>query len=279
MAIITISRGSMSGGMAFAECLAKTLNYPSLAREVLVQAAAKLDVPEDKLRGKIEKTGRFWERMTSDRRIYLIALQSALADACVDGNLVYHGHAGHLLLKDLPNVLRIRLIAPMPARIQEVMKRQELDYGAALDYIRLVDQERIRWTKFVYGLDWSDPKNYDIVINLGNVEINTACAMVAAVVKLPAYATTEEVKKKLRDFALSCRIRVVLAGNPKWRSVEFGVRADDGKVEVFGEVATSGVLIRQAGPSEEEIKSITKAVEGVKEVGVNLRKFPEFAEP
>ncbi len=269
----------MSGGMAFAECLAKTLGYPSLAREVLVQAAGKLGVSEEKLRGKIEKRGRFWERLTSDRRIYLIALQSALADACVEGSLVYHGHAGHLLLKDLPGVLRVRLIAPMSTRIHEVMERQNLNYGAAMDYIRMVDQERIRWTKFVYGLDWRDPKNYDIVINLGNIAIATACAMVAAAVKLPAYAPTEEVKKRWRDFALGCRIRVALAGNPKWRSVEFGVRADDGKVEVFGEVATSGVLIRQAGPNEEEIRSIAKAVEGVKEVAVNLRRFPEFAEP
>ena len=279
MAIITISRGSMSGGMAFAECLAKTLGYPSLAREVLVQAAGKLGVSEEKLRGKIEKSARFWERMTSDRRIYVIALQSALADACVDGNLVYHGHAGHLLLKDLPNVLRVRLIAPIPARIREVMDRQGLNYGAAMDYIRLVDQERIRWTKFVYGLDWRDPKNYDIVINLGNIAIDTACAMVAAIVKLPAYATTEEVKKRLRDYALACKIRVALAANSKWRTIDFNVQADSGKVEVFGEVATSGVLIRQSGPSEEEIRSIAKAVEGVKEVVVNLRRFPEFAEP
>jgi cytidylate kinase len=269
----------MSGGMAFAECLAKTLGYPSLAREVLVQAAGKLGVSEEKLRGKIERSARFWERMTSDRRIYVIALQSALADACVDGNLVYHGHAGHLLLKDLPNVLRVRLIAPIPARIREVMDRQGLNYGAAMDYIRLVDQERVRWTKFVYGLDWRDPKNYDIVINLGNIAIGTACAMVAAIVKLPAYATTEEVKKRLRDYALACKIRVALAANSKWRAINFNVRADSGKVEVFGEVATSGVLIRQSGPSEEEIRSIAKAVEGVKEVVVNLRRFPEFAEP
>jgi cytidylate kinase len=279
MAIITISRGSMSGGMAFAECLAKTLGYPSLAREVLVQAAGKLGVTEEKLRGKIEKSARFWERVTSDRRIYIIALQSALADACVEGNLVYHGHAGHLLLKDLPNVLRVRLISPMSARIQEVMRRQGLNYGSARDYIRLVDEERVRWTKFVYGLDWRDPSNYDLVINLGNISIETACALVAAVVRLPAYATTEEVKKQLRDYALACRIRVALASNSKWRTIKFEVKADDGNVEVFGEVATSGVLIRQAGPSEDEVQMIAKTVKGVKEVIVNLRRFPEFAEP
>lgn len=269
----------MSGGTAFAECLSNTLGYPSLAREVLVKAAGKLGVPEEKLRGKIEKSMGFWERMTSDRRIYLIALQSALADAAVNGDLVYHGHAGHLLLKNVPNVLRVRLIAPMPNRIREVMERQGLNYGAAKNYIRMVDEERVRWTKFIYGLDWRDPDNYDIVINLGNISIETACAMVAATVKLPPYVATEKVRKELRDFALACRVKVALAENSKSAAVKFEVRADDGRVEVFGEVATSGVLIRQAGPSEEEVSLIAKTVEGVKEVAVDLRRFPEFSEP
>ena len=279
MAIITISRGSMSGGTAFAECLATTLGYPTLAREVLVKAAATLGVSEEKLRGKIEKSARFWERMTSDRRIYHVALQSALADAALNGDLVYHGHAGHLLLKDFPNVLRIRLIAPMSTRIRAVMERQGLEFGAAKDYIRLVDEERVRWTKFIYGLDWRDPNNYDIVINLGQISIQTACAMVAATVKLPPYVTTEEVRKKLSDFALAYRIKVALAANSKSGAVKFEVRADNGSVEVFGEIATTGVLIRRAGPSEEDVRLIAKTVEGVKKVTVSLRRFPEFPEP
>jgi len=269
----------MSGGMAFAECLSKSLGYPSLGREVLVKAAEKLGVSEEKLRGKVERSPGFWERMTSDRRIYLVAAQSALADAAVNGDLVYHGHAGHLLLKDVPNVLRVRLIAPMSMRIREAMERQGLDYRAARNYIRTVDEERLRWTKFVYGLDWRDPKNYDIVLNLESITIPTACAMIAAVVQLPIYATTDEVRKKLRDFALACRVKVALTANSKWGSISFDVKADDGRVEVFGEVPTSGVLVRQAGPDIGEIELIAKTVTGVKEVVVNLRRFPEFAEP
>ncbi len=277
MAIITISRGSMSGGMEFAECLAKTLAYPSLAREILVQAAAKLNVPEAMLRGKIERSAGFWERMTSDRRVYLVALQSALADACVSGDLVYHGHAGHLLLKNIPNVLRVRLIAPMASRIQAEMQRKHLDFESARDSIRTSDQERVRWTKFVYGVDWRDPRNYDFVINLRNVTIPTACAMISEVVRLPAYATTEAVKKKLRDFALACRVKVALASNKEWRAVNFDVRADDGNVQVFGEMA-GGVLVRQAGPGDRDIELTAKTVEGVNAVKVDLHRFPEFGD-
>lgn len=269
----------MSGGVALAERLAKTLGYPSLAREILVNAAGKLGVPEEKLRGKIERSEGFWERMTSDRRIYLLALQSALADAAVGGDLVYHGHAGHLLLRGLPSVLRARLIAPMPSRIRTVMERQGLTFAAARDYIRLVDEERVGWTKFIYGLDWRDPGNYDLVINFRNVSIEAACTMVGAVVKSPRYAVTEEVRKRLRDFALACRIKVALATISKWRAVKFDVRADDGKVDVFGEIPTSGVPIWRTGPSEEDVRMIAKALDGVKDVAVSLRRFAEFPEP
>lgn len=276
MAIITISRGSMSGGVALADCLAKHLGYPSLSREVLVKAAEKLGVPEETLRGKIERSARLWERLTSDRRLYLLALQSALADACVDGDLVYHGHAGHLLLKGLPNVLCVRLIAPLSMRIREVMKRKELDYQAAREYINLMDEERVRWTKFVYGLDWRDPKNYDLVINLRNVTIETACAMIRAAVRLPSYATTEEVKKQMRDYALACRVKVALAANARSRATAFDVRADGNEVEVLAEIATGGLLVRKAGPSEEDIRLIARTVDGVKDVKVSVRRFPEF---
>jgi cytidylate kinase len=270
MAIITISRGSMSGGEAFAKCLGTTLGYPVLAREVLVEAAARLGVPEEVLRGKIQTSAGFLERLTTDRRIYLVALQSALADQCTSGDLVYHGNAGHFLLRDVPNVLKLRLIAPLAMRIRAVMERQGLGFQAARDYIRYVDQERVEWTKFVYGVDWRDPRNYDLVINLRNVSIETACEIVAEAVRLPAYATTEEVKKKLRDFALACRVKVALAANARARAVKFEVRAEDGKVEVSREAARRGVLARSAGPKKEEIVRTAKTVEGVTTVTVTV---------
>ena len=272
MAIVTISRGSMSGGEAFAKCLAANLGYPVLGREVLVEAAARLGVPEEVLREKIQTSAGLFEKLTADRHIYLVALQSALADQCVSGNLIYHGNAGHFLLKDVPNVLRVRLIAPMAMRVRAVMEQQGLSAEAAEEYIRYVDQERVEWTKFVYGVDWRDPRNYDIIINLRKVTLESACAMVTGVVKLPAYATTEEVKKKLRDFALACKVKVTLVARPRWEGIQFDVFADGGKVEVFWQFGPGGMASRLPAAAEEEIRQAAKAVEGVKEVTLHLRE-------
>lgn len=270
MAIITISRGSMSGGEALARCLSRALGYPVLAREVLVEAAARLGMPEEELRDKIQSSSGPLQSLQSDRRIYLLALQSALADQCTSGNLVYHGHAGHFLLKDLPCVLKVRLIAPMANRIRAVIERQNLDPVAARQYIKYVDQERIEWTKFVYGVDWRDPRNYDLIINLRNISLETACALVSSVVKLPAYANTDALQQELRDFALACRVQVALARSPECREMKFGVRAHHGSVEVF-ENLEPGIAVSKARPGDEEITRVAQAVEGVKEVTVQVR--------
>ncbi len=275
MAIITVSRGSMSGGMAFAQCLARKLRYRCVAREVLVEAAANIGISEELLLGKIEKSAGLWERLTANRRLYLAAVQSALADECADGDLVYHGHAGHLLLKGLPTLLKVRLIAPMAMRVHAVMEKQQLTYDGARDYIRHVDQERVRWTRFVYGVDWRDPANYDVVVNLADMSVDSACAMVTAVVQLPVYRTSAEVRKKFADFALSCRVKLALARHAEARAINFDVAADGGRVEVLGEVPGGCLLMKQAGPTEEQITPIVAAVQGVKGVRVKLRRFAE----
>ena len=270
MAIVTISRGSMSGGEAFATCLASRLGYPVLGREVLVAAAARLGVTEDVLREKIQTSAGLYERLTTDRHIYLVALQSALADQCVSGNLIYHGHAGHFLLKDVPNVLRVRLIAPMAMRVRTVMEQQGLSPEAAQEYIRFVDQERIEWTKFVYGVDWRDPRNYDIIVNLKRVSLASACAMVAGMLQTPAYSNTEEVKKKLRDFALACRVKVALVAKPICQSCVFDVQADDGAVVVSWKRTVGGAQSKSPEAIEKQARETIQAVEGVRTVTLRL---------
>jgi cytidylate kinase len=276
MAIITISRGSMSGGEAVANCLGATLGYPIVGRDVLVGAAEKLGISEETLAQKITRGPGFWERMTSNRRFYVVAVQAALAEHTVGANLVYHGHAGHLLLRRIPNVLRVRLIAPLEMRVRAVMDKQHLNRDAATDYIRHVDEDRIRWTKFIYGVDWSDPVLYDVVVNLEKMSVQAACAMISSVIAQPEFATTEATKKALADFLLACRVKVALATNNLTRDIEFEVATDAGSVEITGELPRAGMLTHVSERDEGEVMRTAKSVEGVKAVFLNLQKFDAY---
>lgn len=209
MAIVTISRGSLSGGRAVAECLAERLGYPHLADEILQEAAAKLGVSEEALRVKLETSPGLWSRLKRERDLYLLALQTALAEACVEGDLVYHGLAGQLLLRGLRGVLRVRLIAPLEKRIAALTGGQHrMPAKAAEEFIRNVDQERRRWVRLVYGVDVEDPSLYDLTVNLRTLSLDAACVAIDEAASLPRYEITPDVQAELEAFASACHQRL-----------------------------------------------------------------------
>jgi cytidylate kinase len=266
----------MSGGEMVASCLSNALDYPLVGRDVLVAAAAKLDIPEEILTQKIVRSPGLWDRMTSDLRIYIVAVQAALAEHIIGGNLVYHGHAGHLLLRDIPNVFRVRLIAPLEMRIRVVMEKQRLEREAAAEYIHHIDEERLRWTKFIYGVDWGDPGLYDMVLNLEKMSVETACQMIVSVVDQPEFATTAAVKKVLKDFLLVCRVKLALMINIQTRPIEFEVTAEEETVKIQGKLPRAQMIGRTSERVEAEVLRAAQSVEGVKTVQLNLQKFDAY---
>jgi len=272
MPIITISRGSMSGGRALASCVAAALGAPCVGRELLVEAAAKLGVTEEVLNQKLEKSPGLWERLTHERKIYVVALQAALAEHALGGKLVYHGLAGHLLFPGMPAVLRVRLIAPLEFRVRALMEQHRLARSAAERYILEVDEDRARWTRFMYGVDLADPSLYDITVNLDTMNVESACAVVVEAATRPEYTVTREVLERLADFGVACRVRVALATNLATRSLDLDVTVERGAVVVSGEIPEAPMITHVSTRWERELRSVVEGIEGV--VSLDLRIHP-----
>lgn len=209
MAIVTISRGSLSGGRAVAECLAERLGCRGLAREILQEAARALGASEDVVRAGFESTPGLWVRRTREREIYVQAVRTALAEACLEGDLVYHGLAGQFLLRGVAGVLRVRLIAPLEQRLQALAEaHHRMSRKAAVEFIRNVDLERRRWVRSTYGADVEDPSLYDLTVNLRCLSHEGACAAISEAVAQPEYQITDGVRRRLAAFAAECRQRL-----------------------------------------------------------------------
>lgn len=203
----------MSGGRKAAECLAGMLGYPSLGREILQLAARKVGVPVEDLTGKLEAPPSLFARLTQERKNYLLAVQTALAEHCTTGDLVYHGLSGQFLLRDLPGVLAVRLVAPLEMRVQALTSSHHgMSTKAAEDFIRSVDEDRRRWVKMMYGADVEDTSLYDLTVNLASISFETACVIIAEAANQPQYKVTADVRKKLEDFATECRERLLQMG-------------------------------------------------------------------
>ena len=212
MSVITISRGSFSGGKTLAECLAVKLGYRCIGRETIVERAAASGVSHEELLAALLKPPGFLERFKHKRYQYLTLFQAALAEEVRNGNVVYHGNAGHLMLKGAAPVLRIRIIAPIEMRLAMVQERLKLTGNEALDYIQKMDEGRKKWTQYLYGVDWEDPALYDLVVNLEHMDIEEACEVINALARAGSASSS------LRNAEPSWRTwRSPAACAPLWR--------------------------------------------------------------
>ena len=274
MAIITISRGTMGLATALAERLAAELGVKCLGREVVREAAEKLGVSHEIMQKKIQEAPAFLERWVSERKPYVLAMQAVLADYATLGNLVYHGHAGHLLLRSIPTLMRVRIIAPIEVRIPLAMEHEHLSRDEAKAYIQKVDEARAKWAKFLYGVDWGDPQLYDIVLNMGGTTIESATEVLSALARRPEFSLTPEASKKLQDFALASRVKLALAMNPATRGLELEVQASDGEVSIGGAVPQASLPFKVDARFEEELRAVTLGVQGVKGIAFALTSRP-----
>ncbi len=250
MAIITVSRGTFSGGKALAERLSTRLGYRCIDRDMLVRKAATRRVSEHDLRAALELPPEFPGTFNHKRYIYLALIQAALAAEVRTGAAVYHGLAGHLLLKGVPGLLRLRIIAPMEYRVGMAQKQLNLSRSEAIAHIGATDRDRRRWTQFLYGLDWGEPSLYDFIINLERVTLEQACHAVASLVDCGGFELTPDSQAAMEDLALASRVRAALAQDPYTLNLEFAVESRGGSVFVRGDCA-------------EEVEAVQRVVSAV----------------
>jgi cytidylate kinase len=242
MAIITISRGTMSGGRKLAEMLAEKLNYRCVSREVIIEAANEYGVPESKLIEAIRKSPSIFQKLTFEREQYLAYIQAILCEYACKDNMIYHGNAGHFLLPGVSHVLRVRLVAEMPYRIKAAMAEFNYTEKEAINYIKQVDKDRVKWTKFLYGQDWRSPELYDLVFNLGRTDLQFVSDLIIQAVKEPEFQATPESQKAMCDLQLASKVRAGLASMHNIRLDLLDIRADDKTVTIGGKVKAPKLL-------------------------------------
>jgi len=242
MAIITISRGTMSGGKKLADMLAERLGYRCVSREIIIKAADDYGAPESKLFDAVQKSPSIFQKLSFERESYLAYIQASLCDYAKDDNMIYHGNAGHFLLQGVSHVLRLRLVAELPYRVSAAKEQLHLSDKDALKYIERVDKERVKWTNFLYGKDWRSPELYDIVFNLGNADLDFVCEMAAHAVTRPQFQATPESTQAMKNLSTASRVRAALAGIPNLRLDRLAVLADGGVVTLRGRVKSQKQL-------------------------------------
>ncbi|MCD6295097.1 MAG: cytidylate kinase-like family protein [Deltaproteobacteria bacterium] len=264
MAIITISRGSYSKGKEVAEKVASHLGYKCISREVLLDASEHFNIPEMKLVRAIHDAPSILDRFSRTRQAFFAYIRYALAQHVKEDNLVYHGLAGHLLLKGIPNVLKVRVIADLADRIRAEMKRERISEEAARSLLLKDDEERRKWTQSLYGVDPQDSSLYDLVVHVHKLTVDDAVEIISDTAQRTPFKTTKQVRQKMEDYGLACQLKAGLADSfdnvgvkSEYGSILVYAKGNDHYVQRVRKRATE-VTGRMSGVNELEVHAVRK---------------------
>jgi cytidylate kinase len=232
MSIICISRSAYSGGEVLAQKLAEKLGYACLSREELVTAATKTGIRVGKLEMAAVKPRDFCERLAREREHYLAFSSAYLCDRALEGGLVYHGRTGHLLLSGINDVLRVRVTSSHEHRVQAAARALGIDRHRALRYVEQVDEDWRQWARTLYGRSWEDVLEYDMTVNLENVNADNVAATLVTMSQLPDFQMTPASLQALRNLQLGSRARLMLARDDRISCNRLTVRANDGVLTI-----------------------------------------------
>jgi len=267
--IVTISRDSFSHGKKIAEKLAHRLGYECIGPEIIQYLSESLDLPARHFEKALRDSPSFVEYMLARKEQSLALFRTAFFEYMCRDNIVYHGLAGHIFLADIPNVLKVRIIADFNDRIREEMRREGLDLEEARKRLIRDDRERDKWTKKMYGIDNHDPNRYDLSLNLHHLSSDAVVATIAGTVQALSPANRGLMIQKLKDTALAARVEARLL--EVFPEVE--VVARDG--EVF--VSVKGSIVQEAS-IRSRAENAAAGIEGVRQlhIGVTPSVFVPF---
>jgi len=261
MSIITISRDSYSHGEEIAEKVAEKLGFECIGPEIIQHACDSLDFPFSKIKKALHDSPTFLEHIAAKKEKCIALFRAVFFEYMRHDNIVYHGLAGHIFLADVPNVVKVRVIADFDDRIREEMHRENLTYADAKKKLVQEDKERTRWTKYLYGKNNHDPRLYDLYLNLHNISLDAAVEIIVGMTRVSTNGHVELMKEKLKDMALAAKTESRL-------------------LEVFPEVeavARNGVVfvrvqgsILQEKLISEKARKVMAEIDGVKAVRIGV---------
>lgn len=232
MSIIMISSLSHSGRERLARILSQKTGWPVLSREELVDQAAIQGIKTGRLEVSVIKTPGVPERLAREKVLYLAYMTAAICEKARDGNLIYHGRAGHLLLPGVSHRLRIGLTVPLEIRIQNAMATLKISEEKAMVYLDQLDEDLERWIRKIHNMDSREPGQYDFLLNLENMSMGNAATLICQMAEMPDFKPTPAGVKLLQDQYLAAQAKLKLGFDDRTSQIEPEVRADNGILTV-----------------------------------------------
>lgn len=233
--------------------------------------ARRLGVQESAVHHYLEGGASLLERWKIDKQKLSRYTALEILEFAQQGNIIIRGWGATALMRDVPNVLRIRVCAPMAFRERVMMERLGVkDANVVRREIERSDAAHSRVVLGSFGLNWENPLLYHVVLNTESVPVATCVRTVRLLTDDPAFQETEATKSALRDKLIEWKVRTVLAER---HAVAVGMPGIEVSV-TNGAVVLSGTIDHPQ--LSKALMQTAREVPGVTDVESRLVAVPAF---
>ncbi len=273
MAIITISRRIASLGDETAIELAKLLNYNFIDRKSLEKDLLDKGISQAQLKRYDERKPSFWASLSRERDSYFDYLREVVYEHACKGDSIFIGRGGFAILKGVPGLYSVRLVAPDDIRLSRLMKEFNWSEKEARKLMEESDNNRDGFHKCFFNTENEDPSEYNLVVNSGLIDAKTAAEIIKF--SLEKSKNEEETilgQKKLEGLLLAQKIVNHISFNLKLQIYFLEATVEGDEINLHG-VADNGVAIEKAVSVTEEM-SCGKKVKSSISVVNEYKPFP-----
>jgi cytidylate kinase len=183
--VVAISASYGAGGSEIGPALAQRLGVEFVDRLIPVAVAQRLDVPLDDAAAYDEQAPapNWLERLlrgftntdasvpapvapdTFTSHDFRRAAEEVILRLAQTGRGVILGRGAVIVLRDWPQVLRVRLDGPRERRIEQALAMGDNDWSEAEAALRRLDRTQAEYASQLYGVEITDPALYHLMID------------------------------------------------------------------------------------------------------------------
>lgn len=235
MAILTVSGEYGSRGREIGRTVARSLGYTFVNKEKILDdvrgAGEKWEQWAREYDGRCPTT---WERYDWSFQGFAALIQSAILKHAAKDRVVLMGRGANFLLAGIAHVLRVRVTAPLEARVAELAKRESLTEKAAHWLIEKTDHERACFIYSLYRVQWDDPQKYDLNLDTAETPVEEIVKILIQGLAERDLAKSEASQGDLEMRALAARVKAGIMTTPGLLLPTLDVKVDGGRLLVRG---------------------------------------------
>lgn len=195
--IITMEREFASGGNEIGRRVAKKLGIELYDRNILVEAAKRLDIPpiyigdlEETAPGSIifnlSKTAIGGRKDNSNLPMSekLFLEEKKIIEEIVEKHdCVIVGRCASSILKDRKDCLKVFVHADKDYRLERAIQTEKIEPGQAEDFLRKSDKRRSSFYNTHTGWKWGDLSKFDLCLNSKSLGMDNCVELLAGMMQ------------------------------------------------------------------------------------------------